>query len=85
MSGATRQANFLLPEELLEEMKKNVSPRQQSRFVAEAVRKELRRLRLEKALDAGFGAWKDEDHPELQEGTDSFVRGLRKSTRTRRH
>lgn len=85
MSGATRQANFLLPEELLEEMKKNVSPRQQSRFVAEAVRKELRRLRLEKALDASFGAWKDEDHPELQEGTGCFVRGLRKSTRTRRH
>lgn len=82
MGGTTRQANFLLPEELLEEMRKNVSPRQQSRFVAEAVRKELRRLRLEKALEASFGAWKDEDHPELREGTDSFIRGLRKSTRT---
>jgi FMN-dependent NADH-azoreductase len=40
MGGATRQANFLLPEELLAELRANVSSRQQSRFVAEALKKE---------------------------------------------
>jgi hypothetical protein len=35
--------------------------------------------RLWEALEAGFGAWKDEDHPELNDpgGTDGWVRKLR--------
>lgn len=84
MGSATRQANFILPEELLEELKANVSPRQQSRFVAEALKKELRRVRLAKAIETSFGAWKEADHPELARGVETFVRGLRKSTRERR-
>lgn len=39
------------------------------------------RIRLKKALSASFGAWKDKDHPELIEGTDAYVRSLRKSSR----
>lgn len=84
MGSATRQANFLLPEELLEEIKANVPPRQQSRFVAEALKKELQRVRLAKALETSFGAWKEADHPELAKGAETFVRKLRKSTRTKR-
>lgn len=81
MSTATKQANFLLPEDLLDELRKNVSSRQQSKVVADALRKELKRLKLEKALHESFGAWKDKDHPELKAGTESFVRKIRKSTR----
>ena len=84
MRSATRQANFLLPEELLEELKANVSSRQQSRFVAEALKKELQRVRLAKALETSFGAWKESDHPELAKGAEAFVRKLRKSTRAKR-
>jgi hypothetical protein len=84
MGSATRQANFLLPEELLEEIKANVPPRQQSRFVAEALKKELQRVRLAKALETSFGAWKEADHPELAKGAKTFVRKLRKSTRAKR-
>lgn len=79
-----KQANFLLPEELLEELKKTVSKRQQSKVVADALRKELKRLKMEKILHTSFGAWKDKDHPELKEGTDAFVRKLRRSTRSDR-
>ena len=79
-----KQANFLLPEELLEELKKTVSKRQQSKVVANALRKELKRLKMEKILHTSFGAWKDKDHPELKEGTDAFVRKLRRSTRSTR-
>lgn len=81
MSTTTRQANFLLPEDLLDELKKTVAKREQSKVVAEALRKELKRMKLKKALQTSFGAWKDKDHPELKCGTEAFVRKLRKSTR----
>ena len=81
MGAATKQANFLLPEDLLEELKRTVSPRRQSRFVTEALRKELMRLRLAKAIEESFGAWKEKDHPGLAEGTDSYIRRMRRSTR----
>ena len=81
MSTATKQANFLLPEDLLEELKKTVAKREQSKVVAEALRRELKRRKLGKALQTSFGSWKDKDHPELKGGTGAFVRKLRKSTR----
>jgi hypothetical protein len=84
MSALTRQANFLLPGDLIDEMKKAVSKREQSKFVAAALRKELNRLRLEKTLKTSFGAWKDEDHPELKDGTYAYIRNIRKSSRALR-
>ena len=81
MGVATRQANFLLPEDLVEELKKNVPKREQSKIMAEALRKELKRLKLQRALETSFGAWKDKDHPELSKGTDTFIKSLRKSSR----
>ena len=84
MGTATKQANFLLPEDLLEELKKTVSKREQSKFVTEALRKELKRLKLEKVLDSSFGSWDDRQHPELKSGTVKFIRKLRKSTRAER-
>ena len=84
MSSSTKQANFLLPEDLLDELKMTVAKRQQSKVVADALRKELKRLKLEKVLQTSFGAWKDKNHPELKEGTEAFVRKLRRSSRSRR-
>lgn len=84
MAVALKQANFILPEDLLNEMKQLVGQRRQSRFVAEALRKELQRERLKKAMETSFGAWRDEDHPELQDGVDSYVRSQRKSSRSGR-
>ena len=84
MGIPTRQANFLLPEDLIDKLKKAVPKRQQSKVVAEALRKELKRIKLERALERSFGAWKDEDHPELKAGTDAWIKKLRKSSRTSR-
>ncbi len=81
MSTTTKQANFLLPEDLLDDLRKTVSARQQSKVVSEALRKELKRIKLEKALQTSFGAWKDKDHPELRKGTGAYLRSMRKSTR----
>ncbi len=84
MTTATRQANFLLPDDVIEELKASVPRRQQSKVVAEALRKELKRLKLAKALQTSFGAWKEKDHPELKQGVEPYVRGLRASTRQHR-
>jgi hypothetical protein len=85
MTVLARQANFMLPDDLLNDLKQLVGPRQQSRFVAEALRKELQRERMKSALKTSFGAWKDEDHPELLDGVDHYVRNQRISTRLKRN
>jgi hypothetical protein len=85
MSNAkTRQANFSLPNDLLEELRRQVPRGEQSKVVADAVRKELLRMRFRRAIDDAFGAWKAEDHPELEEGTEHYLRRLRRSSRTTR-
>jgi len=83
MTVITRQANFLLPEDVLNELKTSVPIRQQSKVVTDALRKELKRIKLAKVLETSFGAWKSKDHPELNKGTEAFVREIRKSTRMR--
>ena len=84
MTVSARQANFMIPEDLLNDLKELVGQRQQSRFVTEALRKELQRERMKTALNISFGVWKDEDHPELQAGVEKYVRSQRKSTRSSR-
>ena len=81
MSTATKQANFLLPEDLIEELKRGVPKREQSKVVTEALRKELKRLKLMKTIETSFGAWEEKKHPELHNGTEGYIRQLRKSTR----
>jgi len=79
--ASRKQANFLLSEEVLEELRHSVAKREQSQFVEAALQKEMKRLRLQSALESGFGIRKDTDHPELAAGADGFVRSLRKTTR----
>ncbi|MDA8186703.1 MAG: hypothetical protein M0T85_00985 [Dehalococcoidales bacterium] len=84
MAGTeVRQANFLLPVDLIDEMKRVVPRREQSKVVAAALRRELKRMQLRRALDESFGAWREEPHPELERGTDQYVRDMRRSTRGR--
>ncbi len=83
MRTLTKQANFLLPEDLLGDLKKYVPRREQSKVVAEALEKELKRIKLQKALEDSFGVWKGNDHPELAEGTNDYIRGVRKSGRVK--
>ena len=53
------------------------------RFISQAAEKELMRLRQIKALDAAIGCWKDEDHPELKQGSAKWVRKLRQESEKR--
>ena len=79
-----RQANFTLPEELLEDLKRTVPRGEQSRVVSDALRNELKRIKFGRALDESFGAWRRSQHPELAQGARRLVRKLRTSTRFKR-
>jgi hypothetical protein len=76
-----KRINVTFPTSLLEELKRYVPVRERNRFIVEATEKELRRRRLLKALRESAGAWRDEDHPDLQtpEDVDRYVRRLRET------
>ena len=66
--AASVRMNVLLPAEVADDLRARVPPRKRARFVAQAVERELRRLRIETALDVSAGAWEGADHPELSDG-----------------
>jgi len=74
---STRRAHVLLPEDLLREIDALVGPRGRSGFLVETARNEVRRHKLLQFLESKDPAWKDVDHPELANGSASFVRKLR--------
>jgi hypothetical protein len=53
-----RQANFLLPEPLLAELRSLVPSKMRSQVVATALERELARIKARRALADYFGAWK---------------------------
>jgi hypothetical protein len=56
---------IVLPDELGIELKNSIPARQRSRFVSEAVEKQLRSLKFKKILKQTAGTWTDKNHPEL--------------------
>jgi hypothetical protein len=84
MARSLRQANFMLPEDLIAELRRIVPRGEQSRVVGEALRHELKRLRFRQALGTVFGGWRRDRHPELARGSRAFVRSLRRDRRRKR-
>lgn len=82
--ASLQQANFLMPDDLLEELRRTIPKGQQSKVVAQALERELRRIRFLKSIEKQFGAWKKEPHPELKMGVERYIRSLRRSTRGKR-
>lgn len=66
-----------MPEDLVREIDDLVGPRGRSAFLVETARNEVRRKRLLDFLSSDDPAWKDENHPELNEGAATWVRKLR--------
>ncbi len=54
---SVKQANFLIPEDVLSELRAMVPRGEQSVVVSDALRRELKRRRLQMALQDSFGAW----------------------------
>lgn len=73
----SKRAHIVLPEDLVAEIDNLVGPRGRSAFLVETARHELRRQKLLRFLNSNEAAWKDENHPELKQGSGNWVRSLR--------
>ncbi|MBM3150638.1 MAG: hypothetical protein FJZ96_00290 [Chloroflexi bacterium] len=65
MPEIRERLNLYLTKPVADELRRLIPPRERTRFVEEVLARELRRKKLLEALDKSYGAWKDEDHPEL--------------------
>lgn len=57
--------------------------RKRSAFVVEVLDREIRRREQLEALEQAAGAWTDENHPELANGADAWVREMRDASAQR--
>jgi hypothetical protein len=83
---STLRLHIAFPEELAAEIDALADERGRSAFVVEAMRAEVKRRRMQAFLNDPVPAWKDEDHPELANGSAAWIRTLRtgKSDRQKR-
>ena len=71
-----KRTHVFLPEALLTDIDKLFGKGKRSAFLTEIVEREVRRQKLLRALDDAAGCWKDEDHPELKDGSAAWVKEL---------
>lgn len=74
------RAHIVLPDDLVKEIDAEVGPRGRSAFLVELARAELRRRKLLAFLRSDEPAWKDEDHPELANGSAAWVHDMRQAS-----
>jgi len=80
---SSKRTHVVLEEKLVKDIDRLVGPRQRSSFLTEAAQEKLLRFRQIAALKAAAGAWKDEDHPELKQGSAKWVRKMRQESERR--
>jgi hypothetical protein len=81
---ATLRTHILLPKELAKEIDELAGPRGRSAFLVETAEKEVRRRKLLAFLDRGVPAWRNEDHPDIDEqGAAAWVHNLRRERSAR--
>jgi hypothetical protein len=73
--------NLYITKSLMDELRESIPARERTTFVEEILQRELRHRKLQETLKKSFGAWKDEDHPELNSGEDiqTWIESGRKS------
>lgn len=81
----TEKISVTIPRKLAEEIRSIVSQGEVSSFFAKALEHYLAYRKQKIALEKGFGAWKDESHPDLVTPEDStaYVHCLRDADRER--
>jgi len=81
----TEKVSVTLPRELAEQIRTVVPRGELSSLFTEALEHYLAYRKQKVALVKGFGAWKDEGHPDLNTPQDStaYVRGIREADRKR--
>jgi hypothetical protein len=72
-----KRVHFVIPEDLLVAIDKVAGKGKRNSLAVEILDHEIRRRRLLQILDDATGCWKDEDHPELKNGSYAWVRQMR--------
>ena len=75
------RTNLLLPKELVEEVDRFAGERGRSRYVAEALRVQLRRDHLREVVEKTAGAWRDNPLWSTSEDVVEWVRAMRAEDR----
>jgi hypothetical protein len=75
--SSNRRAHVILPIDLIADIDKLVGKRGRSAFLTELAQREIKLRRQRQALREAAGAWKSENHPELAEGSDAWIREIR--------
>ncbi|OGO76150.1 MAG: hypothetical protein A3K45_06460 [Chloroflexi bacterium RIFOXYC12_FULL_59_14] len=70
MRAVKERMNLYITKSLMDDLRRAVPARERTRFVEEVLARELRRRKLREAIEKSFGAWKDEDHPDMLTGAD---------------
>ena len=73
-----KRTHIVMPNALVAEIDSLVGKRGRSKFLTDVAWREVKRLRLLKALERAAGSWKEEDHPELKRGAAAWIRKLRR-------
>ena len=84
MRTVKERMNLYITKSLMDDLRKAVPARERTRFVEDILARELRRRKVKDALEKAYGAWKDEDHPELKTFEDInrwVAEGRKRSTR----
>jgi Arc/MetJ-type ribon-helix-helix transcriptional regulator len=83
--GKTEKVSVTLPTELVGEIRSIVSQGEVSSFFTEALEHYLAYRKQKVALEKGFGAWKNKNHPDLATPEDStaYVRSVREADKER--
>jgi len=79
----SKRTQIIFPSDLLADIDKLVGKRGRSAFITEVARDEIQRRRQRNALRAANGAWRDEDHSELKDGSVAWVRQVRSESEAR--
>jgi hypothetical protein len=70
MGAVKERMNLYITKSVMDELRRAIPARERTKFVEDVLARELRRLRLREAIEKSYGAWKDEDHPDMMTGED---------------
>ncbi|MFZ5923344.1 MAG: hypothetical protein ACOYY3_20035 [Chloroflexota bacterium] len=80
MPAVKERMNLYITKSVMDELRRTIPARERTRFVEEVLARELRRRKLREAIEKSYGAWKDEDHPDMltPEDMDRWIEEQRK-------
>ena len=66
MRAVKERMNLYITKSLMDDLRNAIPARERTRFVEDVLARELRRRKLLDALEKAYGAWTDENHPEMK-------------------